>query len=515
LGLTADVTGHFFVLRGDLNQLKCDAILVPCDGAWNVVWDHWSALLQEHEFDQDDYGLARPRGEGESGRFRDMSPDRGRAIRLVVTAFGGSGHRWVADGVVDAIAALAKDLVVQTGRVKPLIALPLVGTGFGGLEHRRGELIKALLPALDKVAHQTDTDVALVLFNDRDHAAVQSQRSHSYWEGFDTEQLKLADDLGRKAAHKELSLFLGSGVSVPLGLPDWRGLLSEVGGEQLEQFSPAQAPEIAQRIARNLGGVEFYQKVAARLTTTGVAPAHLPLAGLGVRQAVTTNYDTAYEAALATRLGADGFQVLTRELAAQPKPWLLKIHGDVADPKTIVITSDDYTVLKEQRGALHAVVEALLMTSHLLFVGYSMGDPDFVESANRVRDVRGLASHDADNDFATILALHPGAVSAHPDFQTVPMLDGRDDTTAARLLEIFLDRLSWAASKHGEGSHSYLLDPNYGDLLAEDPDNTRLRDLLAELVTLPVDDPARRSTGWKFVQDLITELGGPTPGVPS
>lgn len=258
------MNGHFFVLRGDLTQLKCDAILVPCDGAWNVVWDHWSTLLQEDEFDRS-MGGARLRNAPAAGHFCDVSPSAGLRIRLVMTTFGTRGHQSVAKSVADAIRSLAQDRTFQPGRVKPLIALPLVGTGFGGLQHRRGELIKALLPALAEVAEEADTDVALVLFDSRDHAAVQSQRPEEHWDGFETAHLEIADDLGRRAAHKELSLFLGSGVSVPLGLPDWRGLLSEVSGRQLERFSPAEAPGIAQEIADELGHVEFHQTVAGRL----------------------------------------------------------------------------------------------------------------------------------------------------------------------------------------------------------------------------------------------------------
>lgn len=140
----------------------------------------------------------------------------------------------MADGVVDAIADLStRELPPVPGRVKPLIGLPLVGTGAGGFETTRGVLIHELLPALIGAAREYDVDIALVLIDQRDHAAVQAVR-RDFWTEFVEEQpeiardLDIADELGGRAARGELSLFLGSGVSVPLDVPDWKTLLSTI-----------------------------------------------------------------------------------------------------------------------------------------------------------------------------------------------------------------------------------------------------------------------------------------------
>ena len=94
-------------------------------------------------------------------------------------------------------------------------------------------------------------------------------------------------------------------------------------------------------------------------------------------------------------------------MAEQPHPWLLKIHGDAEDPTTIVLTEDDYEQLENDHRALVAVIESLLMTSHLLFVGYSLKDPDFANAVERVRLVRQLAKTENQPPLATVLALHP------------------------------------------------------------------------------------------------------------
>ncbi|MBY0287275.1 MAG: SIR2 family protein [Mycobacteriaceae bacterium] len=428
-------------------------------------------------------------------------------MRLVVTADGLDNPEWVADGVVEAIETFTRDLPTVAGRVKPLIALPLVGTGEGGFIHKRGLLIKTLLPRLHEVAIAADVDVALVLRDDRDHVAIQGQRSAEDWQDFDSRHLELADDLGARAARGELSLFLGSGVSVPLGLPDWHDLLEDIAGEPLTNYSAEKAPGIAQALSDELGTDSFHGLVAERLQVSGYAPAHMLLAALDVQQTVTTNYDVAYELALSAVRGTNAYQVLARQPAIQPRPWVLKLHGDVRMPESVVITTDDYARLAKDHGPLVGLVESLLMTSHLMFVGFSMGDPDFDEAAKRVSQVRALAEEIPDAHLATVLALGPESVVQRPEFATVAMSYGDSHGEAARKLEIFIDRVSWAAARHRSRSNSYLLDDDYADLFVHDITATALRRALENLVALPVDHQARRNAGWARVEAMLTELG--------
>lgn len=500
------MAGHLFVLRGNLVRLKCSAILIPCDTNWELT-DHWKPLLQLDKFEESPWGL-QLRDRPTDARFVDLTDHDGRRIRMVPTADDAVlDPHWIAAGVASAIKDLAVGLGTVPGRIKPLVALPLVGTGAGGFEHRRGALIAALLPALQQVARDTDVDVALVLYYERDHTAVQGVRSKNDWSELPKEQLVVADSLGRRAANQELALFLGSGVSVPLGLPDWKGLLTELNGAELENYSAADAPKIAQKLADKLGVDHLHRVVADRTAISDVSPAHLLLAGLGVRQNVTTNYDLAYETALAGTRGADGYQTLARELAVQSKTWLLKIHGDARRPDSIVLTTDDYARLESEHRAMLAVVETLLLTSHLLFVGYSMEDDDFTEAADRVRRIRALAEAPSEDDFATVLTLHPDSVKPHAGLKVTPMLDSTDTLAAARRLEIFLDRVSWAAARADQRSHAHLLDRHYDDLFTDNPADSRLRELLTTLTNLGPRDPARKSSAWERVESLLKDLG--------
>lgn len=201
------------------------------------------------------------------------------------------------------------------------------------------------------------------------------------------------------------------------------------------------------------------------------------------------------------------YHTLAREHAVQPKTWLLKIHGDARRPDSIVLTTSDYARLESEHRAVLAVLETLLLTSHLLFVGYSMEDDDFTAAADRVRRIRALAETPSQDDFATVLALHPESVKPQAGLKTIPMLVSGDTLAAARRLEIFLDRVSWAAAREHQRSHAHLLDPHYDDLFVNDPAATRLRELLAPLVTLDPGDPGRKSSAWERVELLLRDFG--------
>ena len=77
-------------------------------------------------------------------------------------------------------------------------------------------------------------------------------------------------------------------------------------------------------------------------------------------------------------------QVLPYEADARSR-FVLKLHGDLRRPQDIVLTRAQLSGAREQRAALSGVVQGLLMTKHLCFVGFSLQDPNFSEVAPRPR----------------------------------------------------------------------------------------------------------------------------------
>ena len=57
--------------------------------------------------------------------------------------------------------------------------------------------------------------------------------------------------------------------------------------------------------------------------------------------------------------------------------FILKAHGDIDDAASLVLTARDYRNIIHSNPAFDALFSALLMTRCLLFIGYSLADPDF------------------------------------------------------------------------------------------------------------------------------------------
>lgn len=507
-------TGHLFTVRGDLLRLACDALVIPCDGRLNLT-QVWAPLLDGEEVTAGDQpGWVRLSGRSvEATGCLILPRSVGPTVTLVATADGGMTVEGMVERVATAVRTAAEAAAgAHQGRHLPLVALPLAGTGEGGLAHERGRVVKALVPALEAVAAAASVDVALVLFDRRDHAAVQAARSGvGAWGGLSDTLLEKADWLGRRAAEGELSLFLGAGVSVPLGLPSWRQLLDAMAAEARVPAPKADADLLAEaeRLRRILGAERYAHFMRSVFKVERHALSHALLAGLRTRQMVTTNFDPCLERALDSIHGSGGYRVLTGSLAAGGMPWLLKLHGDVHRPESLVLTASDYRKLNDEHGALHGVVQALLLTSHLLFVGFSLTDSDFLDLAQEVRAVRQTAdeSHKPLPPSGTALALHPDAVDAaswREEIETLSMLDAPNDAEAARLLELFLDRLSWTAMRETDLSAEFLLDERYA--ADASPEDAALRDrVLSWLRT--VEPLERKSVGWRHLEATLVRLG--------
>lgn len=410
-------------------------------------------------------------------------------------------------------------------RERPLVAVPVVGTGRGGAAEARGDVLEPLFDVLYEQASALDVDIALVTYEPAMYTAAQSQRKSRAARVASTADSDMWPDLGDRLKREarrltehartgKLVLFLGAGISTAAGLPSWQELLAELAvaagldeGElaALKQLHVLdQAHIIKTRFeGRDLG---LGEEIKARMDSPCYTLAHALLAGLPVSEAVTTNYDELYERA--TSGARRPVAVLPYERPGGGQPWLLKLHGSVTRPAEIVLTREDYIRYGDQRAALAGIVQAMLITRHMLFVGFSLADDNFNRIADDVRKVVRApgAKSNSPSPFGTALLLHEQTLLAQlwrSDLDCVPIApaeEARTDSQAARLLEIFLDFL---ASETTENS-SHLLDVTFDGTLTDD--ERELRNWL-QVFMGGVTPNMEQAPAWHTIARLLDSLG--------
>jgi hypothetical protein len=196
-------------------------------------------------------------------------------------------------------------------------------------------------------------------------------------------------------------VFVGSGISMWSGLPSWKRLLGDL-ASRLE--AEGQSAEL---VRREIAGGDLLQ--AASYGVSKLTPAtfgsfmrqavrfgdatphviHKAIVELGPTSFITTNYDTLIEQALgAWRSGIFFPAAVTNrhlvELAdivrARSSHFIFKPHGDANDLESIILTREQYRLLLpggERHKALEAL-KTLLVTRPVLYLGFSLRDPDFI-----------------------------------------------------------------------------------------------------------------------------------------
>lgn len=508
-------TGHVFVVQGLLEHLDCDALVVPSDPAFTIEPD-WHAALR---LDEGGDPPSRPerweeRGYGRAGGgaaapgppawFVDAVWSPGRSARAAAQE--------LAARLAGALREIAEaGLEPQHQRPHPLVAVPALGTGGGGFDTVRGAQIDLLLQTCQDTVGEAPLDVAVVAKHPADYSAFQEirRRRPAAERGVAPALRDAAEELADRARQGELALFLGAGVGIAAGLPSWDDLLRRLErrtGVPAEELAPLDRGEL---LRRELGGSVGEAVVAELAGADRYGVAHAALAALRCTETVTTNYDGLYELA-----AADAFRqpvsVLPGAAVEAGRPWVLKMHGDVVRPESIVLSRSDVVAYDATSRPVSSVVQALMLTRHLLVVGASMTDDNFLRLAHEVaafqdRDTR-RRDGDADGDtlIGTVVTLSPKPAQERlwrGRFRYLAASDGGSAAERARHLAIFLDLLAMLAASRDR----YLLDPRYEQMLSEDERHvaTAARALAGAVSALPVDG----ATAWAGLRAQLRRLG--------
>ncbi len=228
--------------------------------------------------------------------------------------------------------------------------------------------------------------------------------------------MPIPDEIVESVKNRKCILFLGAMVSAksPQG-SRFQYKTAPPGGAELSRRLAAAEPKYPDEDVTNLPRVSLYYELrpggARKLLIDAIkeiitkdkdtAQEFIPsdalhmLAALPFPIVITTNYDRLFDIALSRADTRNGklkqpiVNVYDPELLSKPediqldieenKPVLLKLHGDIEIPKSVVVTEEDYIRFIQKMGdrhhhPLHSSLLARLTTWPLVFIGYSLKD---------------------------------------------------------------------------------------------------------------------------------------------
>ncbi|MFJ5537598.1 SIR2 family protein [Vreelandella titanicae] len=203
----------------------------------------------------------------------------------------------------------------------------------------------------------------------------------------------------------KLSIFLGAGISVSCGLPDWGGLLTS-----LHEVADAREAHYADdddvaNMARAVFAESFNSVVADCLYRDGleISESALAIVKSGVRSMVCFNFDDVMEEIYQSEciqhrvvLNGEKFNLNNDHVTIfHPHGYLGRFDSKEEQQRSkIILSKSDYEDLYHQHYCLTNLIQlSMLMAKTVLFVGMSMTDPNIIRLLKKAREAGVLNWH--------------------------------------------------------------------------------------------------------------------------
>ena len=233
-----------------------------------------------------------------------------------------------------------------------------------------------------------------------EHQVITTQIKQQYWinpEDTKTEFFvpDLPPDLIDLIENKKCVLFAGAGTSIDAGIPGWDEMLNSM-IERVEQCIGLDSEDkkeleclmrsgkyevIAEYCKESLGNYDFADQIKRCLQQTQKPPyTHQLLAKIPFCAAITSNYDNLIE-----ENHRNIKVILPQDLSQKDKRFfsdlfngnqfpIIKIHGTIEDPSSIVLTDSDYRRVIFQSSSYRDNLREIFEDKSILFVGFSFRD---------------------------------------------------------------------------------------------------------------------------------------------
>ena len=201
------------------------------------------------------------------------------------------------------------------------------------------------------------------------------------------------DALKQAYNDKKLIPFIGSGFSIPLGLPNWDELIDKVARElgyepelfrlhgnnsqlleYVRQFHESEWETLLHDIKRDFDSKEVNEK--RKTSITHVALSNL----LNIKTIYTTNYDLQIENSLLQHGRSVAVLSSLKDFVKTPTHdidcEIIKFHGTLKQGDTLILTEDEYLKRMNLDEPVDLRLRSDILSNSFLFMGYSFNDPN-------------------------------------------------------------------------------------------------------------------------------------------
>jgi len=206
---------------------------------------------------------------------------------------------------------------------------------------------------------------------------------------------ELVETFTQALVDENAAVFAGAGLSVSSGFVNWRELMRSIADELgLDVDREYDLIALAQYHYNERGGRHRINQLLIREFTKDaqITENHTILANLPIRTFWTTNYDDLIEKSLSQAGKTPDVKITAANLAIN-KPRsdaiVYKMHGDISQPESAVITKDDYEAYNEKRQLFSTGLQGDLVSKTFLFLGLSFNDPNLDYLLSRIRVLLG------------------------------------------------------------------------------------------------------------------------------
>lgn len=212
------------------------------------------------------------------------------------------------------------------------------------------------------------------------------------------EMLYYINLLREKAQTDKLIIFVGAGVSCNVeGMPSWYGLIQKMA----ESIKYTKCTTCKKKTSKCKDTCKFYDSYSNdeflkipqyvynrnrtlynRVLTDNIdhdrnidAPLSNAILDLAPAHIITTNYDKLIEICKSVQRDNYGVIIDDKDLLNSTKnKYIIKMHGDIDYPQTIVLKEADYLEYSQKHVLIEMFVKSLLADHTILFLGYSLND---------------------------------------------------------------------------------------------------------------------------------------------